>query len=675
MGYQSTFGGLGDPVLDEIRAALAASGLTIREQLYLALGAAALGDHELALAVERDLLGRFGERLGPWLRLRVGRFLDDTIEATALVALIGATVGDPAAEWAEAYVEENRAADDLFNLQQVGYLARVLERTPAEAATVTYAVAGIERTVDIEAGDAVSLTLTPAQAATLTARPAAGRVGVAVSWDAPVDPASLAPDPSLTLGADGRARGIGSIRPARGGDPPRDLRAASCRRLLLRGRRAAIGAGAGRRGGPARGVLPVAGPRSHRLRHVSRPGRDPRDIHVGARDPAVDPRLREPRPDARDAARDPVGGPAGSGPRRPSFSAASRPDVARTRERVVGEHGVHAQQDAAPAARPGQVREVLAVARPELAPPAREGRDDPLDDVRADRRAPVRGRAFGGPHQPAEGGQVADDRLERRRIDVHARHAGRVEAQRDIPARCLVRGRAGHPGVRGHLALGMQPPLGEIHERATLRRHREVRRPRRHEVVTEAERDDVRREARVDLRGGRDLDVAGEEAAALEPRAQLRQACRSDPAQDEREREAAVRVPGGRQDAPVRVDAEHRGHPAGRDVGIHEDAGHDRVVDDDGRREAGGRGRWGGRGRGRHGRARPRRARRDRRARCRGGVRCPDRARRHRQGEGHAGEESPEPTRPSSRHRLASPSCAAAPATRCRPPVRAALPL
>ena len=173
--------------------------LTIREQLYLALGAAALGDHATALAVERALLGTYGERLGPWLRLRVGSSLDDTIEATALVALIGASVGDPAAEWAEAYVEDNRAVDDLFNLQQVGYIGRVLERTPAEAARVTYSLDGVERTAEIEAGDALSITLTPAQAAAFTARPAAGRVGVAVSWDAPVDPTALAQDPSLTL--------------------------------------------------------------------------------------------------------------------------------------------------------------------------------------------------------------------------------------------------------------------------------------------------------------------------------------------------------------------------------------------------------------------------------------------------------------------------------------------
>ena len=97
-----------------------------------------------------------------------------------------------------------------------------------------------------------------------------------------------------------------------------------------------------------------------------------------------------------------------------------------------------------------------------------------------------------------------------------------------------------------------------------------------------AERHDVGREAGVDLRGGRDLDVAGEEAAALERGAQLGQAGRGEPTQDEREREAPVRVPGRRQDAPVRVDAEHRRDAAGRHVGVHEDARHERVVDDGG---------------------------------------------------------------------------------------------
>ena len=224
--------------------------------------------------------------------------------------------------------------------------------------------------------------------------------------------------------------------------------------------------------------------------------------------------------------------------------------------------------------------------------------------------------------------------FESRRVTIRARHAGRVEAQRDVPACRLVCCLAGQPGIRGQLALGTHPPLGEIHERATLPRHREVRRPRGHEPVTLAERYDEHREAGVDLRGGRDLDVAGEKAAALEPRAQLRQAGRGQPTLDEREREAPVGVPGRRQDAPVRVDAEHRRDAAGCHVGVHEDARHERVVDHRGGRLAG---RGAGRGRG---------ARRGRRVRCRGGLRrFPGRARGRQQGGNHDAGENPHPTR------------------------------
>ena len=203
--------GLGEPVLAEIRAALGDRDLTIRERLYLALGAAALGDHATAVREERALLARHGERMGPWLRLRVGSSLDDTIEATSLVALIGATVGDSVAQWAEAYVEANPARDDPMSLQRAGYVERVLARTPAAAARVAYAVDGAERTVAIRAGDALALALTPAQWKTFRARTVAGKVGLAVAWDAPVDPAGLATDPSFTIR---RTASSGSVIPS-----------------------------------------------------------------------------------------------------------------------------------------------------------------------------------------------------------------------------------------------------------------------------------------------------------------------------------------------------------------------------------------------------------------------------------------------------------------------------
>src|SRR3990172_1484210 len=77
--------GLGEPVLAELQAFAPDPALTIRERLHVGLGLAALGDGATALVIERDLLSSHGERRGPWIRLRVGESLDDTVEATSLL--------------------------------------------------------------------------------------------------------------------------------------------------------------------------------------------------------------------------------------------------------------------------------------------------------------------------------------------------------------------------------------------------------------------------------------------------------------------------------------------------------------------------------------------------------------------------------------------------------------
>ena len=115
---------LGDEVLGQVRSAAALTDLTVRERLYLALAAAALGDLATAADLERGLLAEHGQRLGPWVRLQVGDTLDETVVATALWALVAVEVGDPLADEAEAYVEANPMADDLSNLQRLAFTVR-----------------------------------------------------------------------------------------------------------------------------------------------------------------------------------------------------------------------------------------------------------------------------------------------------------------------------------------------------------------------------------------------------------------------------------------------------------------------------------------------------------------------------------------------------------------------
>ncbi len=191
--------GLGEPVLSELQAFAADPSLTIRERLHVALGLAALGDGATALAIERDLLATHGERRGPWIRLRVGESMDDTVEATSLLALLAAELGDPLANDAEGYVDANPALDELHSLQQVAFISRMLDSTPSAAGRFAYTIDGKRTVIDLEPGESFSLRLVESQRRTLSLEPLAGQVGLATSWQVPIDRAAVSRDEDLGL--------------------------------------------------------------------------------------------------------------------------------------------------------------------------------------------------------------------------------------------------------------------------------------------------------------------------------------------------------------------------------------------------------------------------------------------------------------------------------------------
>ncbi|HLA15852.1 MAG TPA: hypothetical protein VJZ72_03035 [Candidatus Limnocylindrales bacterium] len=190
---------LGEPVTADLEAARGLPDLTTSELIHIGLGFQTAGDDPTALLIERDVLEREGQRLGPWVRVKVGSNLDDTVDATALMAVLAAGLGDPLAADMIDYVAANPSRQTSHALELAGAVERALERTPATAASFAYAVDGRRTVVRLEAGDAVTLTLTAAQRRTLTVERISGRVGAAISWRDQVDVASIRPDPALSL--------------------------------------------------------------------------------------------------------------------------------------------------------------------------------------------------------------------------------------------------------------------------------------------------------------------------------------------------------------------------------------------------------------------------------------------------------------------------------------------
>lgn len=192
---------LGDPVLEDLATVAREDDLTLGEALYLALGFEAAGDETSAGRIERQLLGDDGEALGSWVRLRSARTADGS-DATALLAVVAAGLGDPLATGLADYVAANPARDTFSALELIAYAGRTLDRTPAATASFAYVVDGRRRVVELEAGGAFWLPLTPRQAAGLAVEALAGRLGIAVEGRVPVEVASLVAHRDLRLTRD-----------------------------------------------------------------------------------------------------------------------------------------------------------------------------------------------------------------------------------------------------------------------------------------------------------------------------------------------------------------------------------------------------------------------------------------------------------------------------------------
>ncbi len=189
---------LGREIAEDVEAAAAATDLTVREKLYVALAAAHAGDYSTARSLERELLARYGQRLGPWVRLSLGDAAVNA-EASALLTLLALELGDPIAAATEAFVEENPSPDDLAVLQRLAFVRRMMEVAPATTARFEYRLAGSRHVVTLAAGESVRVEVPRWQAASFSARRLAGSVGVSVSWVSATTAGKLPRDPSLAL--------------------------------------------------------------------------------------------------------------------------------------------------------------------------------------------------------------------------------------------------------------------------------------------------------------------------------------------------------------------------------------------------------------------------------------------------------------------------------------------
>jgi hypothetical protein len=190
---------LGEPVSADIATLRTLPDLTQMESIHLGLAAAAAGDEATAREIERALLVAHGQRLGPWVRLNGASARNDVAELTATLAVLAARVGDPLAPDMLEYVLAHPSTEASFGLEAAATVAALLDRTPAAPASFAYTVDGSRTVVDLTAGQAVTLSLTAAQAAAIRLERVSGQVGVAIAWREGAEVAARTLDPTISL--------------------------------------------------------------------------------------------------------------------------------------------------------------------------------------------------------------------------------------------------------------------------------------------------------------------------------------------------------------------------------------------------------------------------------------------------------------------------------------------
>ncbi len=188
----------GEPVLDEIRAFLDATDLTVAEQVALGLALVAAGDEAGARTIEQGLVRDHAQRYGPWVRITGGGSVGDSL-MTSRAAIVAAWLGDPLAAGMDAFVADNPPKDTLLDLERALAAAAWAARMPASKASATLTVDGSARTLDIVGGQAATVVLTPAQAAAAVLEPASGSVVVTTRTAVPLGTDTLEPVDGLTV--------------------------------------------------------------------------------------------------------------------------------------------------------------------------------------------------------------------------------------------------------------------------------------------------------------------------------------------------------------------------------------------------------------------------------------------------------------------------------------------
>ncbi len=175
---------LKEPVLLDIRALLEEKGLDLKSRLVLGAALADAGDHQGAAAVYRTAIessGKVTDTLA-WIE---GGSRDETIDNTALGALIALKINAPEKMKLFSYITSNSTSGLLVNLERMVFATNYI-KDASLVNSFTYELDGVKKKVELQKGSSFRLTLTPEKLAAIRFSGISGRIRVASSYVTPI---------------------------------------------------------------------------------------------------------------------------------------------------------------------------------------------------------------------------------------------------------------------------------------------------------------------------------------------------------------------------------------------------------------------------------------------------------------------------------------------------------
>lgn len=195
-----------EPVLTKLQNLKNAKGLTLSDQVFIALALDTIGAKEEARSYYKKMI-KPSVTFKPSYAYIDDMKGDEAITMTALVAALTASLEEPESDLLATYVSQNQPKETLNNFQRLLYLQARLPKLDDAEVSFTYKVGTKEENQVLKDGGTFTKILSPEELKSFKMVKSKGRVAVVASYDKPSSPDQVVQDSNLSITRSYEARG------------------------------------------------------------------------------------------------------------------------------------------------------------------------------------------------------------------------------------------------------------------------------------------------------------------------------------------------------------------------------------------------------------------------------------------------------------------------------------